>query len=114
MEFTELNIPRFPGPLFDTTMTGPPKSLEKVNSGRFLAAYDPMRIEEAILSPGGVQEFTVYPAVPLWLMSPGLRVYRKQDVIRFHGYFKEFKLDGVNEAGEPEAVVRVEVVQEKT
>lgn len=53
------------------------------------------------------QEITVYPEPPLFLMSPGMRVYRAKDIKKYRGYLSKFEPCEMTEAGEPEAVITV-------
>lgn len=88
-------------------MTGPPRTLKAHTAAGIKAAYTCRAIEEGILSPGGLQEYTVLPAVPLWLMSPGLRVYRKQDIWTFHGYVKSVTFEAMKPGESPSMTVTI-------
>lgn len=50
-----------------------------------------------------MQEYTVCPAVPLWLMSPDLRVCRKRGIWKFHGYVESVTPDDTEPGKQPTA-----------
>ncbi len=81
--FTEQEVPPRPDPLRGDSVTGPPKRLVDLPPFRFGPEYNPdIRVTTKR------QTITIYPATPLWLMSPGLRVYRAKDIIKFEGYLR--------------------------
>jgi hypothetical protein len=60
--------------------TGVPRKLLAIEPFTAKCAYDQGTVR---FDPTVVQRITVYPSAPLFLMSPGMRVYRKADVEEF-------------------------------
>lgn len=88
-------------------MTGPPQTLKTLTESGVKAAYRARDIERALICGNGLQEYTVYPAVPLWLMSPGLRVYRKQDIWKFHGFIESVAMSDMPLGEQPTATMTI-------
>jgi hypothetical protein len=56
------------------------------------------------------QTITIYPDRPMWLMSPGLRVYRKADVFSFVGWISRIEFEdgsAIQHAERPTATVTI-------
>ena len=84
--------------------TSPPKRLKAITPVEATASYDPSVTSELT----GAQRITVY-LPPLWIMSPGIRVYRARDVIPFDGYLSSFEPANVDDAESPVTVMTLTV-----
>lgn len=89
-----------------------PKQLKPVSDVSITGVYDP---EDVVKEFSGLplQDFEIMPAVPLYLMSPRIRVYRAQDIIRFKGYLSKFEVVEARQQDGPEVVITIEPVEEK-
>lgn len=95
--------------------TAAPKQLKSRRESGFKTAYDLIAV--GLPKPGEewpLQDVTIYPYTPLYLFSPGIRVYRAEDVKRFSGYLKTFEPSDIkiSEEGEPEVTLTIQVLEE--
>lgn len=67
--------------------------------------YDPAKLSDLLLSQG-TQEITVY-LPPLYIFSPGIRVYRAEDVIPFKGFISNVALGGFEEGFQPQVQLTI-------
>jgi hypothetical protein len=82
-------------------LTGVPKELKVGKEVVALKAWDPAVTPGAFLDK--LQDVTIYLGPPLWIMSPRMRIYKAEQVVRRKGYLKSFVPSGFTETEEPTA-----------
>lgn len=86
-------------------------SVKPLTHGLINVAYGP---PELVPLPECEQEITVYLGPPIFIMSPRIKIYRKEQIVRMKGFLSSFVPDGASEQGEPEATLTIEITEGPT
>lgn len=105
MEFTEKQVIAADTPL---SVQHKPRHLRELGSVTVAVPYDPPIVQTLYEQMGVTQEIVVYPP-PLWIMSPGMKVYRAKDIVRFKGYLDRFEPVNIPNENEYEPEVHLTI-----
>lgn len=89
-----------------------PKALREMPPITTTVDYEPACLPKLKSSLKVTQDIRVYTERPLFIMSPGIEVYRKRSIVDVKGYLDKFEPSQCKETGEPtmEITLRVEEV----
>lgn len=88
--------------------THEPKALKTLEEYHIVISYafEDVALKRLEEMAKELQDITIYPP-PLYLMSPRIRLYQAQDIIRLKGYMKVMMPDRIKEMDEPTMTITI-------